>query len=71
MIKENINQLLDELYEMDKILTRKDEDLYKLLLDNNLVSKENIYSETLEIMEQKEEIRKTLKELVRENHGKL
>lgn len=55
--------LLDELEATDKIITRQNEDLYNLLIAKGIITEQDIYSETLTIINKRKEIRQSLKAL--------
>lgn len=55
--------LLDALKECDKKITRKEEDIYNILLNKNIITEDEIYKDTLEVINNKKVIRAKLKEM--------
>lgn len=55
--------LLDALKEYDKKITRQTEDIYDILLNKGIITKDDIYKDTLETMNNKKVIRTKLKEM--------
>lgn len=53
-------QLLDELESTDTLISRQIEDLYNLLINKGIITKEEIYEKTVEIMNKRQEIRQSL-----------
>lgn len=56
-------QLLDELEVSDSLISRQVEDLYNLLINKGIITKEEIYPKTIEAMDRRNEIRQQLKTL--------
>ena len=56
-------QLLDELEVSDSLISRQIEDLYNLLINKGIITKEEIYPKTAEVMDRRSEIRQELKTL--------
>lgn len=56
-------QLLDELEVSDSLISRQIEDLYNLLINKGIITKEEIYPKTIEVMDRRNEIRQQLKTL--------
>ena len=53
-------QLLDELESTDTLISRQVEDLYNLLINKGIITKEEIYEKTVEVMNKRQEIRQSL-----------
>ena len=53
-------QLLDELESTDTLISRQVEDLYNLLINKGIITKEEIYGKTIEVMNKRQEIRQSL-----------
>lgn len=56
-------QLLDELEVSDSLISRQIEDLYNLLINKGIITKEEIYSKTIKAIDRRNEIRQQLKTL--------
>ena len=55
--------LLDALKGYDEKITRQTEDIYNILLNKNIITEDEIYKDTLEVINNKKVIRTKLKEM--------